>query len=122
MNGQVVPTASPAKNKDDNANANEELVGLELKQYLTSSDVLHQLMFSTVLLHWYIHKDGTGQKREMDFSIWKRLNAGIEAGSTDVPEHVQQRVHSIVSRSFIIELAVATTTSRSRVDTPGGAD
>jgi len=102
--------------------AMEELMGLELKQYLTSSDVLHQLMFSTVLLHWYIHKDGTGQKREMDFSIWKRLNAGIEAGSTDVPEHVQQRVHSIVSRSFIIELAVATTTSRSRVDTPGGAD
>jgi len=74
-----------------------------------------------VLLHWYIHKDGTGVKREMDFSVWKKLNMGVEAGSTDVPEHVQQRVHAIVSRSFILELAVATANSRNRGE-GGGAD
>lgn len=100
----------------------EELVGLELKQYLTSSDVLHQLMFSTVLLHWYIHKDGSGQKREMEFPVWKKLNSGIEAGSTDVPEHVQQRVHSIVTKGFILELAVATANGRNRGDVGGGPD
>lgn len=100
----------------------EELVGLELKQYLTSSDVLHQLMFSTVLLHWFIHKDGSGQKREMDFGVWKKLNAGIEANSTDVPEHVQQRVHTIVSKSFIMELAVATANGRPRGGVGGGPD
>lgn len=101
----------------------EELTGLELKQYLSSSDVLHQLMFSTVLLHWYIHKDGNGgQKREMDFSIWKKMNQGIEAGSIDVPDHVQQRVHAIVTRSFTLELAVATPNCRHRGDAAGGPD
>jgi len=100
--------------------ASEELTGLELKQYLTSSDVLHQLMFSTVLLHWYIHKDGNGLKKEMDFSVWKRLNQGVEADGTDVPEHVQHRVHSIVSRSFIVELSVATASSRNRGDAAAG--
>lgn len=125
MNGQVPQSRpSPASEKEkgfqgQNA-AVEELVGLELKQYLTSSDVLHQLMFSSVLLHWYIHKDGSGQKREMDFAVWKKLNQGIEAGSTDVPEHVQLRVHSIISRSFILELAVATANGRNRGDAAGG--
>jgi hypothetical protein len=123
MNVQFVPSAT--KNPPSwgpTSGHMEELVGLELKQYLTSSDVLHQLMFSTVLLHWYIHKDGTGQRREMDFAVWKKLNQGIEANATDVPEHVQQRVHTIVSKSFIIELAVATANGRTRSGMGGGAD
>jgi len=121
-------TAQPSPIKPVDANGNpitpmEEFTGLELKQYLSSSDVLHQLMFSTILLHWFVHKDGTGgQKRELDFSVWKQLNQGMEAGSTDVPDHVQQRVHAIISRSFIIELAVATANSRNRGDGGGGPD
>lgn len=102
--------ASPQKKQPaiDPPQAAEELVGLELKQYLTSSDVLHQLMFSSVLLHWYVHRDGGEPRRDIDFSVWKRLNHGIEAGGTDVPEHVQRKVYDVVCQGFIQELAVAT--------------
>jgi len=122
LNGQAVPAAQNQRTDANGNGAQEELVGLELKQYLTSSDVLHQLMFSTVLLHWFIHKDGNGQKREMDFAVWKKLNMGIEAGSTDVPEHVQQRIHAIVSRSFILELSVATSSAAGRRPGEAGGD
>lgn len=86
----------------------EELVGLELKQYLTSSDALHQLMFSAVLLHWYVYRDNAQPKREMEYEVWKQLNVGIEQGGGDVPEHVQQQIHTLIGKAFIPELAVAT--------------
>eukprot|EP00928_Gymnodinium_smaydae_P070510 TRINITY_DN54328_c0_g1_i1.p1 TRINITY_DN54328_c0_g1~~TRINITY_DN54328_c0_g1_i1.p1 ORF type:complete len:718 (+),score=118.74 TRINITY_DN54328_c0_g1_i1:56-2155(+) len=103
--GSVVP---PAKQNAAQASYPDELVGLELKQYITSSDALHQLMFSTVLLHWYIYKDGQGTQREMSYALWKKLNSGIEAGGTDIPEHVQLQVHKLICQQFIPELAVAT--------------
>mmetsp|Transcript_73575 Transcript_73575/g.238085 ORF Transcript_73575/g.238085 Transcript_73575/m.238085 type:complete len:812 (-) Transcript_73575:282-2717(-) len=84
----------------------EELTGLELKQYLTSSDALHQLMFSTVLLHWYVYRDGSLPKRELDYTVWRRLNANVEQGGGDVPEHVQREIHALIHKTFIPELAV----------------
>lgn len=84
----------------------EEMVGLELKQYLTNFDALHQIMFSTVLLHWYLYRDGCLPKRELGYMEWQRLNAGIEKGGGDVPEHVQRDIHSIIRRGFIPELVV----------------
>jgi len=98
----------------------EELTGLELKQYLTSSDCLHQLMFSTVLLHWFMYKDGTGPRKELDYASWRKLNTGIEAGGGDVPEHVQLQIHTLVGKAFIPELAVATMGSRGPGETAGG--
>lgn len=87
----------------------EELMGLELKQYLTSCDVLHQLMFSTVLLHWFMYRDGPNcPKKDVDYSTWKHLNSGIETKGSNVPEHIQQQVYNLVSKAFIPELAVAT--------------
>uniref|UniRef100_A0A7S0FFL0 SEC7 domain-containing protein n=1 Tax=Pyrodinium bahamense TaxID=73915 RepID=A0A7S0FFL0_9DINO len=85
-----------------------ELVGHDLLQYLASSDVLSQLMFSTVLLHWFVHGSGRGKRREMPAEAWLALNRGIENGGTDVPDHVQLRIHSIVSRKFITQLCLAT--------------
>ncbi|CAE7033203.1 unnamed protein product [Symbiodinium natans] len=89
-------------------NLSQELSGLELKQYLSGSDVLHQLMFSTVMLHWYLYRDGpTGTKKEMEFDTWQRQNHGIETNGTNVPDHVQQQVYALVNKAFIPELAVA---------------
>jgi len=65
-------------------------------------------MFSTVMLHWYVYRDGKDHKREMPFEAWKRLNAGLEEGGRDVPEHVQQKIHARVGQAFIPQLAVAT--------------
>lgn len=104
----------PARQKQGSENGSmqlhltQELCGLELKQYLSGSDVLHQLMFSTVLLHWYLYRDGpNAAKKEMDFATWQRLNRGIETNGTNVPDHVQQQVYTLVNKAFIPELAVA---------------
>jgi len=104
----------PARQKQASENGSmqlhltQELCGLELKQYLSGSDVLHQLMFSTVLLHWYLYRDGpNAAKKEMDFGTWQRLNRGIETNGTNVPDHVQQQVYTLVNKAFIPELAVA---------------
>mmetsp|Transcript_51623 Transcript_51623/g.122858 ORF Transcript_51623/g.122858 Transcript_51623/m.122858 type:complete len:695 (+) Transcript_51623:69-2153(+) len=92
---------------DPDTEMTQELSGLELKQYLTSSEVVQQLMFSTVMLHWFVHRDGKVPRKVMDFSTWKKLNEGIEAGGTDVPDHIQVRIHHTVCQNFIPELAVA---------------
>eukprot|EP00405_Crypthecodinium_cohnii_P036484 CAMPEP_0206547890 /NCGR_PEP_ID=MMETSP0325_2-20121206/13560_1 /ASSEMBLY_ACC=CAM_ASM_000347 /TAXON_ID=2866 /ORGANISM="Crypthecodinium cohnii, Strain Seligo" /LENGTH=799 /DNA_ID=CAMNT_0054047271 /DNA_START=185 /DNA_END=2585 /DNA_ORIENTATION=+ len=105
-----IANGAPLRNRvgaDIQLHLNEELGGLELKQYFTSSEVLHQLMFSTVLLHWYVYRDGHLPRREMDFFTWRRLNSGIEQGAGDVPDHVQRGVHSAVTRAFLPELSIA---------------
>jgi len=84
-----------------------ELAGHELLQYLASSDVLAQLMFSTVLLHWFVHRDGRGRRRNMPAESWLALNRGIENGGLDVPDHVQLRIHAMVTREFIAQLSLA---------------
>eukprot|EP00931_Biecheleriopsis_adriatica_P042299 TRINITY_DN24112_c0_g2_i2.p1 TRINITY_DN24112_c0_g2~~TRINITY_DN24112_c0_g2_i2.p1 ORF type:complete len:715 (-),score=153.46 TRINITY_DN24112_c0_g2_i2:99-2204(-) len=109
----VTPARTPVGGADKQAvqlHLSEELTGLELKQYLTGSDVLHQLMFSTVLLHWFMYRDASAQRKgqDVDYAAWKRLNAGIETHGSNVPDHVQQQVYTLVSKAFIPELAVAT--------------
>ncbi|CAE7460514.1 unnamed protein product [Symbiodinium sp. CCMP2456] len=107
--GAVAPRKPPAmENGAVQLSLSQELNGLELKQYLSGSDVLHQLMFSTVMLHWYLYRDGpSGQKKDMDFDTWQRQNRGIETNGTNVPDHVQQQVYALVNKAFIPELAVA---------------
>jgi len=90
----------------------DELRGLELKRQLASSDTMHQLMFSAILLHWYVYKDAFSPRREMAFSVWQKIHAGIEPEASDVPEHVQFQVHAAVCNRFIKELAVATPSGR----------
>lgn len=83
-----------------------EFVGLELKQYLASSEAFCQLMLSTVLLHWQVHDNGSGPGKPLDFNEWVQLNRGIELGGTDIPEHVQRRVYRVVCRGLRRELAL----------------
>lgn len=84
-----------------------ELTGLDLRQYLAGSDALCQLMLSTVLLHWYVHSNGSGPGRPLPCDAWIALNRGIEVGGMDVPEHVQRRVYAAVCKGFRQELALA---------------
>ncbi|CAJ1329925.1 unnamed protein product [Effrenium voratum] len=115
----ALPNRKIGENGSLQLNLSQELSGLELKQYISASDVLHQLMFSTVLLHWYLYRDGpTGPKKDMDFQTWQRLNLGIETNGTNVPEHVQMQVYTLVNKAFIPELAVASAQKKSE----GGAD
>jgi hypothetical protein len=105
-NNTDVGVPSPS-NQLATGGCSSELSGLNLKAYLESSDSLHQLMFSAVLLHWYIYKDGTGPRRDMDYTTWKKLNVGIEANGADMPDVVQMQVHANICQGFIPELGVA---------------
>jgi len=96
----------------------EEVTGHDLKHCLGSSDVLHQLMFSTIMLHWYIHNDGGGAQRSMDFPIWMRLNREVRSANSDLLESIQHRLHTIVSKTFIAELTVVGRNGRSCRDGP----
>jgi len=89
-----------------------EYVGLELWQYLAGSDALCQLMLSTVLLHWYVHSNGSGSGRSLQVETWVVMNRGIEGGGGDVPEHVQRRIHAAVCKGFRQELTLASPGAR----------
>lgn len=118
-----VRSTSPEKPVMPQLHLSEELVGLELKQYITSSDALHQLMFSTVMLHWHMYKEKDKQpKRDLTFEKWRALNAGIESDGGDVPEHVQLQIFTLISKAFVPELAVASEASRPSPVLEGGED
>jgi len=87
----------PAAKQDE---GDGELVGLQLLQYLASCAVLAQLMFSTILLHWFVHREGGGWKEHMSVEVWMKLNRGIENGGHDVPEHVQRRIYRAITEKF----------------------
>lgn len=86
----------------------KEFKGLGLKSHLSNAEVLQQLMFSSIMLHWYIHGDGTlSLKRELDFSAWKNLNRGIDVGGVDIPDCVQRPIFDKFRETFFPQLAVA---------------
>jgi len=89
--------------KEGDWTASGELAGQNLLQYLASADVLAQLMFSAVLLHWRLHT----AKKELPCEVWLELNRGIEDGGADVPDFLQRQIYAEVSRSFIPELTIA---------------
>jgi len=97
--------------------AGEELVGLQLLQYLASCSVLSQLMFSTVMLHWFIHRDGRGDKQVLPLELWMKLNKGIENSGNDVPDHVQRRIYDVITQRFIpcLDISSAVSTSNDEV-------
>jgi len=94
------------------AAAQGELVGLELRRCLTGFQVLHQLMFSTVLLHWYIHNDGTGATRMMDLATWRRMNHEACVGDGELMDMLQKQIYETICGRFIAELAIETPGSR----------
>jgi len=84
-----------------------ELSGLELKRNFRDSDALHQLMFSTIMLHWYIHRDGTcSRKINMNFLDWKKINQGIGFKGDDMRDLVVEPIFNLISRNFFPELAI----------------
>jgi len=82
----------------------EEFTGVELRQYLAGSGDLCQLMFSTILLHHFLHGDGSkSAARTMTAEQWFALNRGVEDADPEeagIPEHVQERVFSAISYTF----------------------
>jgi len=79
------------------------LRGKELKKHLTSPNSLHQLMFSSMMLHWNLHAPFP-QSERMSMSQWTELNQGIGPGGTDLPSKVLAPIFSELSGSAIPQL------------------
>ncbi|CAE7609417.1 PPP1R12B, partial [Symbiodinium sp. CCMP2456] len=84
-----------------------EFTGLELLSYLSSQEVLYQLLYSSVLLHRRVWGGYSSVPLgPMDLETWAELNSGIERhGEDDVPMHVQTRIFTDISTSRVPELS-----------------
>lgn len=82
--------------------AGGDLAGLGLLQYLGSPDVLSQLMFSTVMLHWFMHGDVARnfKGRSISLQLWHCLNRGLEEAGADVPDFVQMQIFNRIAQSM----------------------
>mmetsp|Transcript_54513 Transcript_54513/g.129995 ORF Transcript_54513/g.129995 Transcript_54513/m.129995 type:complete len:721 (+) Transcript_54513:75-2237(+) len=69
----------------------EEISGHDLFQCILSTDTLHRLLFSTLMLHRWL----LGGRR-MSLNQWIELNAGIEGLGNDVPVHVQSQIYKVL--------------------------
>jgi len=95
-------SADPTKSFRD---AGGDLAGLGLLQYLASSDVLAQLMFSAIMLHWIVHcAPELPRGRTINLHQWLLLNTGIEEGGTDVPDFVQEQIYNRITNECLMEL------------------
>jgi len=74
-----------------NIRAHSEPSGVALLQCILSQEALHQLMFSTCMLHRHF-MDGNA----MSLNQWIELNTGIAGNTHDIPVHVQSAIYGIV--------------------------
>jgi len=87
--------------------SSEETVGSVLKGNLSNMEALSQLMFSTVLLHRFVHGDGNVKRREFSVTTWMSLNKGLGYRGGDIPASIQRQIYQEVCRDFIKELSMA---------------
>jgi len=90
-----------------------EVEGLSLMKHLGEHSVLHQLMLSTVLLHWNLYAPLPPSQR-ISVARWIDLNAGIadtKGGLNDptrvsMLKHIQCLVYNLINNAFRPELQI----------------
>jgi len=65
----------------------EEVEGIALMRLLANYGTLHQLMLSTILLHWNLYA-ALPDSRRLNREDWLRLNAGIITRGEDQSEEL----------------------------------
>jgi len=78
------------------AGAGEELAGVALLRCLGGVEGLHQLLFSTLLLHQWFQAG-----HQLTYSEWTQLNTCIDARGTDVPMQVQRGIYDALARECL---------------------
>ncbi|CAE6936330.1 Arfgef1 [Symbiodinium natans] len=103
---------SPSKSQDDLIQESidmamdvesDELRGTNLKSILPSISSLHQLFFSTVMLHWNLHAP-LPPSQKLDFDAWAALNRG--GTKEDVPDWVLEPIYRAVATAALEELSL----------------
>eukprot|EP00403_Amphidinium_massartii_P004303 CAMPEP_0178384710 /NCGR_PEP_ID=MMETSP0689_2-20121128/7656_1 /TAXON_ID=160604 /ORGANISM="Amphidinium massartii, Strain CS-259" /LENGTH=701 /DNA_ID=CAMNT_0020004967 /DNA_START=72 /DNA_END=2173 /DNA_ORIENTATION=+ len=85
-----------------------EFEGLRLMQNLSGHHMLHQLMFSTIMLHWSLYAPLPPSQR-ISSQRWVDMNAGIQGpkGSTAASlQQVMTQIYKVVSKFFIPHLQI----------------
>lgn len=87
--------------KSVKAQQNQELTGSLLRAALAGPEVLHQLLFSAMLLHWNLHAPLPESER-LSMNDWLELNRGIATASpnhtgSDLPEEVLEPIYRALS-------------------------
>jgi hypothetical protein len=81
-----------------------EIAGPELMGCLPSEVALYQLMFSTILLHWYTHSGSSLDYGSVDLAAWYRINQGLVTDTSF--QRVLSQIYEVVTRGFMPDLAV----------------
>eukprot|EP00435_Cladocopium_sp_Y103_P028506 s1949_g7.t1 len=89
-----------------------EIKGASLRAVLPSINSLHQLFFSTVMLHWNLHSSTLPASQKLTFEAWLALNRS--GTKEDVPEWLLESVYNTISRASIRELSLDETMHQQR--------
>eukprot|EP00930_Biecheleria_cincta_P034720 TRINITY_DN23959_c0_g1_i2.p1 TRINITY_DN23959_c0_g1~~TRINITY_DN23959_c0_g1_i2.p1 ORF type:complete len:748 (-),score=139.28 TRINITY_DN23959_c0_g1_i2:238-2481(-) len=97
----------------DNGSSKEdetgEVQGVLLMKYVGTYDVLYQLMFATILLHWNLYAPLPPSQRLVP-EQWLELNAGLgseqKSTSAFTLRHVQSLIYNMISHSFYPQLEI----------------
>jgi len=81
-----------------------ELTGITLRRLLPNVETLHQLLFSTVMLHWSLHAQ-LPDARRLSMNAWIEINRGV-CGGRDVPTEVQVPIYSTINMAEIEHLQI----------------
>ncbi|CAK8994322.1 unnamed protein product [Durusdinium trenchii] len=82
----------------------DELRGASLRAILPSINSLHQLFFSTVMLHWNLHAPALPASQKLSFESWMALNRS--GSKEDVPEWLLENIYTTVAQAPIKELSL----------------
>lgn len=85
-----------------------EVEGLELMCCLTGHDMLYQLMFSSVLLHWSLYAPLPPSQR-ITLTQWLSLNSSLESPDENGGAGLQQTlclIFNMISRYFVPQLQI----------------
>lgn len=88
--------AGSAMSESSGTSPNGELQGFDLKRAVPSTGVLHQLLFSSLLLHWNLHAPLPRSQR-LSLEQWIELNRGIAGSKGDLPETVLTPIYRALS-------------------------
>jgi hypothetical protein len=101
---QALTAQCQTESKDDGVT---EVEGLELMRCLTGHDMLYQLMFSAVLLHWSLYAPLPPSQR-ITLTQWLSLNSSLEAPDDAGPrlQHALCVIFNLISRHFVPQLQI----------------
>merc|ERR1712125_131723 len=82
----------------------DEIEGFELMNMLSNYGVLHQLMFSTVMLHWSMYAPLPSSQR-LTCERWQALNHDVGEDDEQM-QNALRMIYNCIGRSFIPRMQI----------------